>query len=143
MVQGSHRLNARALLTMLAVLAAAGCALMAPESTSQSEAGEASRLPAETRGGMSRAGEALLVRSANERRSGDYRAASATLERALRIEPSAPALWLELARVRLLEGNFAQAEQLARKAGSLAPADSPVEGESRRVIEEARRRAGQ
>lgn len=137
MVQGSHRLNARQLLVTLAVLALAACAGTTPEITPEREAGEMSRTASGD--GMGAAGEALLIQGANQRRSGDYRAASATLERALRIEPSAPALWLELARVRLLEGNLAQAEQLARKAGSLAAAGSTFEQESRQIVEEARK----
>src|SRR5690606_13791533 len=90
-----------------------------------------------TRGGLSPAGEALFIRGANERRAGNYGAASATLERALRIEPTAPELWLELARVRLLQGESRQAEQLARKAESLAVPGSPAAQESRQLLEQA------
>jgi Flp pilus assembly protein TadD len=140
MVQAGDRLNIRPLLALLAALAAAGCAATVPERSPERGTGEESRVPQPAQGAMSAAGEALLIQGANERRAGDYGAASATLERALRIEPSAPAVWLELARVRLLEGNYAQAGQLARKAGSLAPAGSSVEIDSRRVIEQARRR---
>jgi Flp pilus assembly protein TadD len=140
MVQGSHRLNSRVLLAILVLLTAAGCAATAPGRTPEGASGDASGVASRAPGGMGAAGEALLIQGANERRSGDYGAASATLERALRIEPSAPALWLELARVRLLEGNYAQAEQLARKAGSLAPAGSTLEQDSRGVIEQARQR---
>lgn len=91
---------------------------------------------------MSTAGESLLTAGSEQRRAGDLGQAAMTLERALRIEPRQPALWLELALVRLDEGNFAQAEQLARKAGSLAPADSPLMDSIDAVIDEARRRQG-
>lgn len=42
--------------------------------------------------------------------------ASASVERALRIEPENPLLWIELAKVRQAEGNYSQAENLARRA---------------------------
>ena len=128
------------MLTLLAMLAAAGCATTAPGTSP--DTGAATPSPTDRRNGLGPAGEALLIQGENERRAGDYPAAAATLERALRIAPGAPALWLELARVRLLEGDFAQAEQLARKAGSLAPAGSPAALESARVLEEARRQGG-
>ena len=126
-------------LTLFAVLAAAGCAATAPGGPSPGPGRDSAAPAPDTRNGLGPAGEALLVQGANERRAGDYPAAAATLERALRIEPGAPALWLELARIRLLEGDFAQAEQLARKAESLAAPRSPLADESRQVIEEARR----
>lgn len=127
-------------LALLALACAAGCATSPPGRVPAGEPATASPAPGATRGGLSPAGEALFIRGANERRAGDYGAASATLERALRIEPTAPALWLELARVRLLEGEFRQAEQLARKAESLAAPGSPAAQESRRLLEEALQR---
>jgi cytochrome c-type biogenesis protein CcmH/NrfG len=48
--------------------------------------------------------------------AGDLSKATQILERAIRIEPDRPELWIELARVHLKEGNPAQAEQFARKA---------------------------
>ncbi len=48
--------------------------------------------------------------------AGDLSKAAQILERAIRIEPDRPELWIELARVHLKEGNPAQAEQFARKA---------------------------
>jgi Flp pilus assembly protein TadD len=140
MVQGGNRVTIRAL-TLLAVLALAGCATTAPGPSPGPGSDTAARAP-DASDGLGPAGEALLIQGANERRAGDYPAAAATLERALRIEPGAPALWLELARVRLLAGDFAQAEQLARKAGSLAAPGSALAGESRQLAEEARRRGG-
>jgi tetratricopeptide (TPR) repeat protein len=47
--------------------------------------------------------------------------AAATLERALRMEPDHPQLWLELAEVRQAQHNYPQAEVMGRKA--LAAAD--------------------
>jgi hypothetical protein len=64
--------------------------------------------------------------------------AAATLERALRIEPRNPRLWQELARVRLQQGDFAQAESLAQRSNSWAGSDSALRAENARIIEQAR-----
>jgi Flp pilus assembly protein TadD len=88
---------------------------------------------------MGAAGESLLLAGSEQRRAGDLGQASMTLERALRIEPHQPVLWLELARVRLDEGNFGQAEQLAHKASSLTPSGGSLAESIRAVIDEARR----
>lgn len=142
-----HAIFFRALVAAV-VLAAGGCASTGtPGPVAGTRVPEADGAPPAdgapaAAGSLSAAGSALLVQSRNERRSGDYARASATLERALRIEPSAPAIWLELARVRLLEGDYAQAEQLARKAGSLAVGGSALAEDSRAVLAEAVRRQG-
>ena len=64
--------------------------------------------------------------------------AAASLERALRIEPRNPRLWQELARVRLQQGDFAQAESTAQRSNSWAGSDSGVRAENARIIEQAR-----
>ena len=46
--------------------------------------------------------------------------AAASIERALRIEPSNPLLWIELGKIRQAEGNYQQAENMGRKAASMA-----------------------
>lgn len=48
--------------------------------------------------------------------AGDPDRAATLLERALRLEPRNPDLWLALARARDAEGDAAQAEQLALRA---------------------------
>ncbi|MGH8192963.1 MAG: tetratricopeptide repeat protein, partial [Woeseiaceae bacterium] len=83
------------------------------------------------------AGRSLLMQSRSERQSGNYAQASATLERALRIEPDQALIWLELARLRLLEENPAQAEQLGRKARALAVGDPSLEAEAAEIIDAA------
>ena len=55
--------------------------------------------------------------------SGDTVQAAATLERALRIEPENPLVWIELGRVRLAENNPTQANAMGRKALALATGD--------------------
>ncbi len=66
--------------------------------------------------------------------------AAASLERALRIEPRNPRLWQELARVRLQQGDYAQAESTAARSNSYAGNDSAQRAENQRLIDEARSR---
>ena len=66
------------------------------------------------------ASSALVTQARTSLAAGDTRQAAATLERALRIEPDNPYLWIELGTVRLAEGNRQQARALALKAQRLA-----------------------
>ena len=91
---------------------------------------------------MSAASQSLLQQSRSQQRAGDYPQAAATLERALRVDPSQPALWLELGRVRLNEGQFAQAEQLGRKVLSIAGGNLAFESEALDLISGALRAQG-
>ena len=68
--------------------------------------------------------------------------AAATLERALRIEPRNPRLWQELARVRLKQGQYAQAESVAARSNSWAGSDNALRAENWRLIAEARTARG-
>jgi predicted Zn-dependent protease len=68
--------------------------------------------------------------------------AGASLERALRIEPLNPLLWQELARVRLSQGQYLQAEHLAAKSSSLAGGEGRLKAENWRIIGQARSRRG-
>ncbi len=61
---------------------------------------------------------ALRASSANAARS------ASTIERALRIEPNNPLLWIEYGQVRMAESNYAQAESMARKALATATGDA-------------------
>lgn len=68
--------------------------------------------------------------------------AAATLERALRIEPRNPRLWQELARVRLKQGQYAQAESVAARSNSWAGSDNALRAENWRLIAETRTARG-
>ena len=70
--------------------------------------------------------------------AGRLPSAAASLERALRIEPRNPRLWHELARVRLQQADYAQAESLAARSNSYAGADSALRAENQRLVEQAR-----
>ena len=70
------------------------------------------------------ASTALLQQARTSLAAGDTRQAAAAIERALRIEPNNPYLWIELGTVRLEEGNRQQARALAQKAQRLAGNDT-------------------
>ncbi len=70
---------------------------------------------------------------------GDLVGASVTLDRALRIEPSNPLLWLERGRLRLAENDAHQAEGCARKALALASGDRQTQAQSGRLLVQALR----
>jgi len=64
--------------------------------------------------------------------------AAGSLERALRIEPRNPRLWHELAKVRLRQGDTAQAANLAARSNSFAASDAALRAANRAIIEQAR-----
>jgi len=83
----------------------------------------------------------LMDSARSDAAAGRLAEAASTLERALRIEPRNPRLWQELARIRLQQGDFPQAESLAQRSNSWAGSDSVLRAENARLIERAR--AGQ
>lgn len=85
---------------------------------------------------------ALLARAERDSNVGDYEAAVVSLERALRLAPKDPLLWQRLAEVRLQQGKFAQAEQLAAKSNALVGKDEAVRTANWRIIAQARELRG-
>jgi tetratricopeptide (TPR) repeat protein len=81
---------------------------------------------------------ALLDRARLDTESGQREAAGASLERGLRIEPRNAWLWLELAQLRLAQGQYAQAIALARKSISFAGRERRLLALDWRVIGNAR-----
>ena len=73
---------------------------------------------------------------------GKLSTAAAAIERALRIEPRNPRLWQELARVRLKQGQYAQAESVAARSNSWAGSDRGLRAENWRLIAQAREARG-
>jgi Tfp pilus assembly protein PilF len=65
-------------------------------------------------------------------------AATAALERALRIEPRTPVLWHELAQLHLRAGNYPQAESFAARSNSWAGSTKALRAANWRLIGEAR-----
>src|SRR5256886_10363639 len=80
------------------------------------------------------AASALVTQARTQAGGGEYGQAAATLERALRIEPGNPLLWIELGRVRLSENNAAQAEAMGRKALALATGDAGAQAAAWQLI---------
>lgn len=68
--------------------------------------------------------------------------ATATIERALRIEPRNPRLWQELARLHLTLGDHAQAESFAARSNTWAGGDRALGAANWRLIATAREARG-
>ena len=66
------------------------------------------------------ASRALVGQAQTQVATKNYAVAASSIERALRIEPDNPLLWIELGKVRLVEGNYVQAENMGRKAVSMS-----------------------
>ncbi len=73
------------------------------------------------------ASRALVAQAEAQRRKGDLPGASVSLDRALRIEPNNPLLWIETGRLRMDQRNFAQAENMARKALAISVGDDTTQ----------------
>jgi tetratricopeptide (TPR) repeat protein len=91
---------------------------------------------------MGPAAVALLSQAQRQAGAGDLVAAGATLERALRIEPDNPRLWVELGRVQLQQGNAPQAEGMGHKALSLGGADPAAQAAAWTLIADSLRARG-
>jgi predicted Zn-dependent protease len=84
-----------------------------------------------------------LVSSAdNSIRHGDYKAASAAIERALRHDPKNADLWHRLAQVRLRQSEYAQVESLSLKSNALSNGNKPLMARNWSLISKARRLRG-
>jgi Flp pilus assembly protein TadD len=88
------------------------------------------------------ASTALVKQARAQTGKGDFGAATATIERALRIEPDNPLLWIELGQVHLAEGNAPQAESMGRRAVALSTGDPSAQSASWRLIGDALRARG-
>jgi tetratricopeptide (TPR) repeat protein len=91
---------------------------------------------------LSAAAQALVKQGRAQSMKGEYPAAIATLERALRIEPDNPLVWLELGQTHLSAKNAPQAESMARKAIALATGNPQVQANGWRLIGDAYRARG-
>lgn len=94
--------------------------------------------PVRTRA-LNPAARTLVAQAQTQVAAGNYAVAAANLERALRIEPDSAQLWIEMGKVRQAEGNFAQAENMARKALSLATGDPRSQSAAWRLIADSYR----
>jgi len=69
------------------------------------------------------ASTALVSQAQSQRKRGDFPGATVSIERAMRIEPNNPLLWIEMGRLRMDQANFPQAESMGRKALSMSVGD--------------------
>lgn len=95
---------------------------------------------------LSAATKSLVAQATTQRKSRNFVQAAATLERALRIEPKNPLLWIEYGQLRMDEKNFTQAESMARKALASAIGDLRTQANAWRLIADsykARNRNGE
>jgi predicted Zn-dependent protease len=91
---------------------------------------------------LSAATRSLVTQARTQVAHGDLPAASSTLDRALRIEPNNPLLWIELGRLRLAESDAHQAEGCGRKALALASGDRIAQAQAGRLLADALRAQG-
>jgi Flp pilus assembly protein TadD len=80
----------------------------------------------------------LMESARSDAAAGRLVQAAGSLERALRIEPRNPRLWHELAKVRLRQGDTAQAANLAARSNSFAGSDAALRAANQSIIEQAR-----
>lgn len=88
------------------------------------------------------ASRALVSQAQAQLDDGNYAVAAASIERALRIEPDNPLLWIELGKLRQAEGNHVQAENMGRKAVSMATTAPRAQADAWRLIAESYRARG-
>jgi Tfp pilus assembly protein PilF len=91
---------------------------------------------------LSPATAALVQQARNQEHAAAFEPAAATIERALRIEPENPLLWIELGQIRLSENNPSQAHGMGRKALALATGDPQAQASAWRLIAESLRELG-
>ena len=91
---------------------------------------------------LSPATQSLVAQAHTLQGRGDLLGASSTLDRALRIEPSNPLLWIELGRIRLVEDDAHQAEVCGRKALALASSDQRARSGAGHLLTDALRTQG-
>jgi len=88
------------------------------------------------------ASRALVSQAEAQRKKGDLPGASVTLDRALRIEPNNPLLWIEMGRLRMDQRNYAQAENMGRKALSMSVGDDTTQAQAWELIAQSLRARG-
>ena len=88
---------------------------------------------------LSPATNALVQQAHTQAHAGAFAPAAATIERALRIEPDNPLLWIELGQIRLSENNPGQANSMGHKALALATGDAQAQASAWRLVAESLR----
>ena len=83
---------------------------------------------------LSPASRALVSQAQAQRQKGDLPGATVSLERALRIEPNNPLLWIEMGRLRMDQRNYAQAENMGRKALAMSVGDDRTQAAAWQLV---------
>ena len=83
--------------------------------------------------------QSLVNQARTQAAAGNFAVAAGSIERALRIEPNNPLLWIELGRLRLAESDAHQAESCGRKALALASGDRGTQAQAGRLLADALR----
>lgn len=96
-----------------------------------------STAPSRPQSDASGASGALLAQARDQRAAGSLTQATASIERALRLDPNNAELWVERGEIALQTGNAAQAGTMARKALSLAGTNSAISARAQRLLQAA------
>jgi predicted Zn-dependent protease len=91
---------------------------------------------------LTSASRALVSQAQAQVTAKNYAIAASSIERAIRIEPGNPLLWIELAKVRQAEGNYVQAEHMARKAVSMSVQAPRAQAQAWELIAQSYRARG-
>ena len=102
-------------------------------------AGESPPRPVPKQYRLGPASSALVAQAHKQMTGGDFGLAAATIERAMRIEPDNPLLWIELGRVRYTAGDYSQADSMGHKALALATGDTQAQASAWRLIADSLR----
>lgn len=108
------------------------------EQRAPEQAPPAAEQPSAAQPSNSNAVVALLDNAGAQGRSGNLDRAAAALERALRIEPRNAEIWYRLADVRLQQGQYDQAADLAAKSINLAGDNTALIERNKAIIRQAR-----
>jgi len=101
--------------------------------------GEAPPRPVPKQYRLGPASTALVAQAHKQMTGGDFGLAAATIERAMRIEPENPLLWIELGRVRYTAGDYSQADSMGHKALALATGDVQAQASAWHLIADSLR----
>ena len=94
--------------------------------------------PASLPGSNPKAVHSLLEIARSDAAAGRFGNAAASMERAIRLDPRNARLWQELARLRLQQGEFVQAEHVALRSNALTRAEWALRVENWHIIAQAR-----
>jgi Tfp pilus assembly protein PilF len=94
--------------------------------------------PGSQPGANTKAVHSLVEVARSDAAAGRLANAAASMERAIRLDPRNAHLWQELARVRLKQGEYVQAEHVALRSNALTRADWTLRTENWNIIAQAR-----